>query len=65
MKVRELSDKYKISASFPQAEHTQLISWQMGDVVLDRLNERYLVYTKDISKDQDIFCIPIYMVPYL
>lgn len=40
VKVRELSDKYKISASFPQAEHTQLISWQMGDVVLDGLNER-------------------------
>lgn len=26
---------------------------------------RYLVYTKDISKEQDIFCIPVYMVPFL
>lgn len=31
----------------------------------DRILERYLVYTKDMSKEQDIFCIPVYMVPYL
>ena len=31
----------------------------------DRILKRYLVYTKDRSKDQDIFCIPVYMVPYL
>ena len=31
----------------------------------DRILERYLVYTKDMSKDKDIFCIPVYMVPYL
>lgn len=27
--------------------------------------KRYLVYTKDMSKDQDIFCMPVYMVPFL
>ena len=27
--------------------------------------KRYLVYTKDLSKEQDIFCIPVYMVPFL
>lgn len=31
----------------------------------DRILKRYLVYTKDLSKDQDIFCIPVYMVPFL
>lgn len=31
----------------------------------DRILRRYLVYTKDISKVQDIFCIPIYMTPFL
>mgnify|MGYP004513316683 FL=1 len=30
-----------------------------------RIWKRYLVYTKDMSKDQDIFCIPVYMVPFL
>lgn len=30
-----------------------------------RILSRYLVYTKDMSKDQDIFCIPVYMVPFL
>lgn len=31
----------------------------------DRILNRYLVYTKDMSKDNDIICIPVYMVPYL
>ena len=30
-----------------------------------RIWKRYLVYTKDMSKDQDIFCVPVYMVPFL
>ena len=32
---------------------------------LDRILKRYLVYTKDMNKDKDIFCIPVYMVPFL
>ena len=30
-----------------------------------RILKRWLVYTKDMNKDQDIFCIPVYMVPFL
>ena len=30
-----------------------------------RIMKRYLIYTKDMRKDQDIFCIPVYMVPFL
>ena len=30
-----------------------------------RILKRYLIYTKDMSKEQDIFCIPVYMVPFL
>ena len=30
-----------------------------------RILKRYLVYTKDMSKDQNIFCMPVYMVPFL
>ena len=26
---------------------------------------RYLVYTKDLRKDQDIYCIPVYMASFL
>ena len=26
---------------------------------------RYLIYTKDIRKDQDVYCIPVYMTPFL
>lgn len=30
-----------------------------------RILKKYLAYTKDMSKDGDILCIPIYMVPFL
>ena len=30
-----------------------------------RILKRYLVFTKDLCKEQDIFCIPVYMVPFL
>ena len=31
----------------------------------DRILHKYLVYTKDLGKDADIICLPIYMVPFL
>lgn len=31
----------------------------------DRVLKKYLVYTKDFSKSQDVDCIPIYMVPFI
>lgn len=30
-----------------------------------RISHRYLVYTKDLKKDGDVLCLPIYMVPLL
>jgi hypothetical protein len=30
-----------------------------------RISEKYLVYTKDLNKDQDVWKIPMYMVPFL
>ena len=32
-----------------------------SDCILDK----YLVYTKDLAKDPDILCLPVYMVPFL
>lgn len=31
----------------------------------DRILQRYLIYTKDMDKDRDIFCLPVYMIPFL
>lgn len=31
----------------------------------DRILQRYLVYTKDFRKDEDILCVPIYMTQFL
>ena len=31
----------------------------------DRISHRYLVYTKDLCKERDIICIPVYMTPFL
>ncbi len=30
-----------------------------------RILKRYLIYTKDLSKDRDVCCIPVYMTPFL
>lgn len=30
-----------------------------------RILNRYLVYTKDLSKEQDIFCVPVYMAMFI
>lgn len=31
----------------------------------DRILQRYLIYTKDLSKDKDIICLPVYMAQFL
>lgn len=31
----------------------------------DRILERYLIYTKDLTKDKDCMRLPVYMVPFL
>lgn len=31
----------------------------------DRILWKYLIYTKDFSKDKDIFCLPVYMTQFL
>ena len=31
----------------------------------DRILDKYLVYTKDFTKDEGIFCLPIYLVQFL
>lgn len=31
----------------------------------DRILQRYLVYTKDLAKDEDIICLPVYMTYFL
>lgn len=31
----------------------------------DRIQDKYLVYTKDLKKDADILMMPVYMVPFL
>lgn len=30
-----------------------------------RILQKYLVYTKDLRKDEDTICLPVYMVPFL
>ena len=31
----------------------------------ERILDKYLIYTKDFAKDEDIFCLPIYLVQFL
>ena len=30
-----------------------------------RILDKYLIYTKDYTKDQDVICLPVYMTPFL
>lgn len=30
-----------------------------------QIQDRYIVYTKEYRKDKDIFCLPVYLVPFL
>lgn len=30
-----------------------------------RILHQYLIYTKDLAKDQDIICLPVYMTQFL
>lgn len=43
--------------------HTSLD--QFSTKFSSRIRHKYLVYTKDLKKDGDVLCIPIYMVPLL
>ena len=53
--VEVMSSGYKTHASLDAffKKYSSQILW------------RYLIYTKDIRKDQDIFCFPTYMTPFL
>ena len=31
----------------------------------DRIYRKYLIYTKDLSKDKDLIFLPVYLVPFL
>ena len=31
----------------------------------DRILKKYLIYTKDFGKDEDIVCMPVYMAQFL
>ena len=31
----------------------------------DRVLEKYLVYTRDLKRDGEVLCVPVYMVPFL
>lgn len=31
----------------------------------DRILDKYLIYTKDFTKEEDIFCLPVYLVQFL
>ena len=38
---------------------------RFGEKYSDRILSKYLVYTKDYAKDKDVFCLPVYMTPFI
>lgn len=62
-----IADGHKISPievkSSGYKAHASLDAFQ--EKYSDRICHRYLIYTKDLRKDADIICIPIYMTMFL
>ena len=62
-----LSDGSKVSPievkSSGYKAHTSLDKF--SEKYSSRIAHKYLVYTKDLKKDGDTLCVPIYMVPLL
>lgn len=62
-----LSDGSKVSPievkSSGYKAHTSLDKF--SEKYSSRITHKYLVYTKDLKKDGDTLCVPIYMVPLL
>ena len=44
-------------------KHTSLD--RFGTKFSDKVGNKYIIYLKDLSKDKDVTCIPVYMTPYL
>ena len=49
------------SASYKK--HTSLD--RFGEKYSDKVGKKYIVYTKDLLKDGDVLCVPVYMASYL
>ncbi len=62
-----IADGYKISPieikSSGYKAHTSLDAF--SNKYSSRIRHRYLIYTKDVRKDSDIICLPVYMAMFL
>ena len=62
-----IADGYKISPieikSSGYKAHTSLDAF--SNKYSSRIRHRYLIYTKDLRKDSDIICLPVYMTMFL
>lgn len=44
-------------------KHTSLD--RFSTIYSDKVGQKYIVYTKDLAKDKDVLCVPVYMAGYL
>ena len=49
------------SSGYKTHKSLDVFTEKFSDIIL----HRYLIYTKDMEKSGDIFCLPVYMVPFL
>ncbi len=58
---------YMLVGGMPQAinEYVKTNNFKNVDSVKRDILNKYLIYTKDYGKDEDIFCLPVYMVPFI
>lgn len=62
-----ITEKNKISPievkSSAYRKHTSIDVF--SEKYSDRILNKYILHTKDLSKDQDIFCLPVYLTQFL
>ena len=49
------------SSGYKTHKYLDVFTEKFSDMIL----QTYLIYTKDLDKSRDIFCLPVYMVPFL
>jgi AAA+ ATPase superfamily predicted ATPase len=59
------ASRYQVSSVLENSRAGDLLQLigEMKDS--NRILQRYIIYTKDFSKDQDVICLPVYMSPFI
>ena len=50
---------------FKRKIYDKMLKWKNNEKYSERIDRKYLIYTKDLGKDKDVIFLPVYLVPFL